>query len=272
MNKKSLSGKVFILIKCKNPQTRKEFVVKKRYVIISIVLAVSLYCLMPSHATINTELQPYIDSVDQVQKGMTLWQLIKTGGFIMVVLGGMSIAAIASIIFNFMTLQKTKLAPDDFTEDIMQKLSGKKHKIAEELCRSQNNIISKIVLAGLSKKIKGAVVAREAAETCARKEVANLWQNISYLSDIAMVSPMIGLLGTVLGMIQAFNVIAFQTAVVKPMLLAGGVSKAMVTTAGGLIVAIPAMIFYSYFRGKVQEISNVVESHSSDILKMMEEV
>ena len=72
-------------------------------------------------------------------------------------------------------------------------------------------------------------------------------------------------------MIQAFNVIAFQTAVVKPILLAGGVSKAMVTTAGGLIIAIPALIFYSYFRGKVQTIANRVETYSTDLIKLVNE-
>ena len=244
----------------------------KRFIAITVLLALSLSLSTSSRAAINTELQPYIDSVDQVQKGMTLWQLIKTGGIIMIVLAGLSIAAVASIVYNFMTLKLIRLAPDDFTEDIMQKLAKNKPKIAEELCKSNDNIISRIVISGLNKKPKGAMVAREAAEGSARREIADLWQNISYLSDIAIISPMVGLLGTVLGMIQAFNVIAFQAAVVKPMLLAGGVSKAMVTTAGGLIVAIPAMIFYSYFRGRVQEITNVVESSTSDILKLMEEV
>lgn len=249
---------------------------KKRYAIVLALFFIGVICLFAytSFATTEsaTELKPYIESVEQVQKGMTLWQLIKTGGFIMIVLGGLSIAAIASIIYNFMTLKVSKLSPPDFAEDIIQKLDKKKHKIAEELCKSNENIISNIVLAGLNKSSKGGIFAREAVENSARKEIARLWQNISYLSDIAIVSPMVGLLGTVLGMIQAFNVIAFQAAVVKPILLAGGVSKAMVTTAGGLIVAIPAMIFYAYFRGKVQEISNVLESHTSDILKIMEEV
>ncbi len=245
---------------------------RKRFIVISALALLSFYLVLPLHAAINTELQSYIDSVDQVQKGMTLWQLIQTGGFIMIVLAGLSVAAIASIVYNFMTLKINRLAPDDFTEDIIQKLAKNKHKIAEELCKTQDNLISRIVVAGLLKRSKGPTVAREAAENSARKEIAGLWQNISYLSDIAIISPMVGLLGTVLGMIQAFNVIAFQAAVVKPVLLAGGVSKAMVTTAGGLIVAIPAMIFYSYFRGKVQEISNAVESHTSDILKFMEEV
>ena len=141
--------------------------------------------------------------------------------------------------------------------------------VADE--QNEKNMISTIILAGLDKKQKGPLLVRESIEVAARKEVGMLWQGISYLADVATVAPLIGLLGTVLGMIQAFNVIAFQTAVVKPILLAGGVSKAMVTTAGGLIVAIPAMLFYSYFKGKVQDISNAVESYTTDVIKVIEE-
>jgi biopolymer transport protein ExbB len=79
------------------------------------------------------------------------------------------------------------------------------------------------------------------------------------------------LLGTVVGMIQAFNVIAFQTGAVKPILLASGISKAMITTATGLIVAIPAMIFYSYFRGKIQDVSSRFENISTELFQMITE-
>ena len=106
-------------------------------------------------------------------------------------------------------------------------------------------------------------------DNVARKEMGVLWQRIGILSDIAAIAPMIGLLGTVVGMIQAFNTIAFQTAVVKPILLAGGIGKAMITTAGGLVVAIPAMLAYSYFRIKVQNIMHIVENYSADIIKLI---
>lgn len=247
---------------------------KRNIFILALFLAglISFHFLSPAFAAINTDLKPYIESVDQVQKGMTLWQLIKCGGFIMVILAALSILAIAIIIYDFMTLKVQKLAPSNFTEDIIQKLDKKQHKIVEELCKANENMISNIVLAGLSKKSKGALFMKEAIENRARKEITDLWQNLTYLSDIAVIAPLLGLLGTILGMIQAFNVIVVQTAVVKPIMLAGGVSKAMVTTAGGLIVAIPALIFYAYFRGKVQEVSNVIESHCSDIIKIMEGV
>ena len=76
---------------------------------------------------------------------------------------------------------------------------------------------------------------------------------------------MLGLLGTVLGMIQAFNTIAFDSGVVKPIMLAGGVAKAMITTAGGLTIAILAMIFYSMLRPRAQNITNLLETSASQI-------
>ncbi|MBU0467446.1 MAG: MotA/TolQ/ExbB proton channel family protein [Candidatus Omnitrophica bacterium] len=218
------------------------------------------------------ELKPYINNVEEAKGGMTVFQMMKAGGFIMIILAAISVCAVAFIVYNFRVLKIENLVPAKFTDDLITMLEEGEGKRAYALCQTQDNIISNIVAAGLEKRDKGDVFAKEAIEAVARQEVGGLWQNISYLADIATVAPLIGLLGTVLGMIQAFNVIAFQTAVVKPILLAGGVSKAMVTTAGGLIVAIPAMLFYSYFKGKVIEISNLVESYSTDITKLIQEI
>jgi biopolymer transport protein ExbB len=104
-----------------------------------------------------------------------------------------------------------------------------------------------------------------------RRRADNLWQRLSYLADIAAISPMVGLLGTVLGMIQAFNVIAFQTGAVKPILLASGISKAMVTTAAGLIIAIPAMIFHSFFKGRIQDVIARLENISVELYHLLTE-
>ncbi|MFH1995595.1 MAG: MotA/TolQ/ExbB proton channel family protein [Candidatus Omnitrophota bacterium] len=235
-----------------------------------IVLGAALFQPGASAGEEASDLKPYIESVEQAKEGLTLWQMIKTGGLIMVVLGFLSIAMVAFVSYNFMSLKTAIIAPREFSEEVIQRLEKGKENEARSMCRSEQNAIANIVLAGLDKKQKGHALAREAMENCVRKEIGDLWQNISYLSDIAVVAPLIGLLGTVLGMIQAFNVIAFQTAVVKPILLAGGVSKAMVTTAGGLIVAIPAMLFYTFFRARVIMISNVIETYSSDIIKIIE--
>ena len=219
----------------------------------------------------NTDaVKPYIASVEQAKEGMTLWQMVASGGFVMFVLALTSVFMIYMVAYNFMSLKEDLIVPKKFTDEFLAALEEGDPKKLAYLCETQPSTIAGIVKLGLEKRKKGIVFAREAIENSVRKELGKLWQNISYLADVANIAPLIGLLGTVLGMIQAFNVIAFQTAVVKPILLAGGVSKAMVTTAGGLIVAIPAFLFYSYFRGRVQTISNSVETFSGDVIKAME--
>jgi biopolymer transport protein ExbB len=218
------------------------------------------------------KVQPYVSALEESKEGMSLWATIKGGGFIMVVLALLSILAVTIIVYNFMMLKLEQLAPKNFSEKAIKKLEEHNIPSTKKYCNQNDNVISRIILSGLEKKKRGALFTKEAMENTAKKEIGKLWQNISYLSDIATIAPLIGLLGTVLGMIQAFNVIAFDTAVVKPILLAGGVSKAMVTTAGGLFVAIPVMLFYSFFRARVQDISDVIETYSTDIIKIIEDL
>lgn len=217
------------------------------------------------------ELEPLVSSMEQAKQGMTLWQLIQSGGWSMVVLGLISIAAVTIILYCFQILKPSILVPADHADEILKRLDKNQDKSVIEFCEQNPSLVSRVTLAGLSRKVRGPVPAREAVEQAVRKEIGQLWQLISYLSDIASVAPLVGLLGTVLGMIQAFNTIAFQSAVVKPILLAGGVSKAMVTTAGGLILAIPVMLFYSFFRGKVQEVANRIEVYATDVIKTIED-
>ena len=205
------------------------------------------------------------------QEGTTLWQLIKSGGWAMLVLGLLSLVAMALIIYDVMTLKSELMTPQRFFEDLIEKLETGDLKSAQQLCRRNNNILAAVALSGLERTAKGKIIMREAMENCARKEVTKLWQNITYLGDIATIAPLMGLLGTVLGMIQAFNVISYAGASLKPIMLVGGISKALVTTAAGLIIAVPVLSVYSYFRGVVQDISNRVEMFSTDIMKLIEE-
>jgi len=208
---------------------------------------------------------------DHMPAEITLWQTLKAGGGVMVVIGFLSVLAVAIIIYDFMMLNVNKLAPRILFDDVLRKLESRDFGAAQTMCRKeQGTIISKIVLAGLERRNPLDNSAREAMENTARAELTNLWQNINYLSDIVAVAPLLGLLGTVLGMIQAFHAVPLQSASAKTTLLAAGISKAMVTTASGLIVAIPALIAYSYFRGKVQQITNRIEIYSTDIIKAIQ--
>jgi len=217
----------------------------------------------------DTGVEPYVESLKAGQKGMTMWGLVKTGGLIMLVLGFLSVGALASVIYNGMKLKMEHLVPEPFTEELIEKLQKKEFAAAQDMCKGNSSLISRVTRIGLQRRRKGALAVREAMEILSREAAGRFWQRLSVLADIAGVSPMLGLLGTVVGMIQAFNVIAFQVDVVKPILLAGGVAKAMVTTAGGLIVAIPAMISYSFFRIKLQSLLNIVERQTLDIMNLI---
>jgi biopolymer transport protein ExbB len=236
----------------------------------SVLFFILLFTWGP-HAAHAQAMNALPSGPDQMPAEMTLWQTLKAGGGVMVVIGFLSILAVAIIIYDFKMLNVNALAPRRLYDEVLRKLESKDFGGAQMACRKENNtIISKIVLAGLERKNPLDDSAREAMENTARVELTNLWQNINYLSDIVAVAPLLGLLGTVLGMIQAFHAVPLQSASVKTTLLAAGISKAMVTTASGLIVAIPALIAYSYFRGQVQLVTNMIEIYSTDIIKTIQ--
>lgn len=196
--------------------------------------------------------------------GMTLWQVIQSGGAVMIVLGLLSLVMMSLVIFMFLRFQSEKLIPIENTRRVIELLRQKRMDEVKKLSEKEETMTASIVRAGL-KAGSNSALAREAVEMQARKEVSGLWTLLNYLSEIAQIAPMLGLLGTVLGMIQAFNTIAFDSGVVKPIMLAGGVAKAMITTAGGLTIAILAMIFYSMLRPRAQNITNLLETSASQI-------
>jgi biopolymer transport protein ExbB len=110
---------------------------------------------------------------------------------------------------------------------------------------------------------------KEILEGEGSRQASRLRSQIQYLQDIAVIAPMVGLLGTVMGMLRAFNSVALDIAKAKPMVLAAGVSQALVTTAAGLIVGIPAMMAYACFRGRVAKLISGLEALSAELLAAM---
>ncbi|MBD3379707.1 MAG: hypothetical protein GF408_04510 [Candidatus Omnitrophica bacterium] len=215
------------------------------------------------------KIERYIPDTQAAEQGMTLWQTIQAGGGVMIVLAFLSVAAVALIIYYFIEIKQEKLIPQVFVDEVVTLVEKGREEEARKKCVNSENFPSRVLLAGLARKGREKVVVKEAMADEGRRSVDNLWQKLTYLADIAVISPMVGLLGTVLGMIQAFNVIAFQAGAVKPILLASGIAKAMVTTASGLIIAIPAMIFHAYFRGKVQNIAAQLENVSEELYHLL---
>lgn len=258
----------FVLVEQK--RRRSKMSVKKCFLKGAIFLY-ALVSLPIGYGICAEKIQQYIPDAESAAEGMTLWQTIMSGGSVMIVLAFLSIAALALIVYYFMTMDPEKLLPGDFQERVLGHIENGEKKQLANMCRGEDNLISAVLSAGMGQTHKEKIIMKEAMEDEGRRLADLLWQKLSYLADVAAISPMVGLLGTVLGMIQAFNVIAFQTGAVKPILLASGISKAMVTTATGLMIAIPSMIFYSFFKGKVRDIVARLEGITAELYQLMAE-
>jgi len=241
--------------------------------------------LLGSIGALNTSAQvqsatPTIDNatgealvdLSEQSGGMTLYQLMEAGGWIVIVLIGLSVIALALVIYFSFTMTQRKMIPRDMTVQIRHYLHEHRYEDIVRLCRRSKSMFSKIILAGIVEGAEDPMSAASTMEAVGRREAETMMRKVRYLSDISTISPMLGILGTVLGMINAFNFIAFEISTVKPVALASAVAQALVTTAAGLIVAIPSMGFYFYFRGKLQsrisEMEEIAIEVSDHLMKL----
>ncbi|MGC9327338.1 MAG: MotA/TolQ/ExbB proton channel family protein [Candidatus Hinthialibacter sp.] len=227
--------------------------------------------VMPQPQTPSPVIESATDEIVVLgqQEGMTLYDLLKAGGWVMVVLIALSVLALALVLYFMITLTQRKLVPRDRVMQIRHYLRDHRYEDIARLCRRSKGMFSKVILTGVSRGAEDPLSAAAAMEAVGRREAESLMRKVRYLSDIATVSPMLGILGTVLGMIRAFNFIAFDISAVKPVALASAVAQALVTTAAGLIVAIPCMGFFFYFRGKLQASIGEMEEVAVEISDQM---
>ena len=200
----------------------------------------------------------------------SLWQLIAAGGTCMIFQGILSVLAVALVLYHFKTVKPEKLVPSDFCENLFMLLEKKEYAKAVSVCKQQKNLISSVALAVLNRLSRGKSAPAQIEsmiQTEGKSRVEKLWQNLTYLGDIAVVAPLVGLLGTVLGMIHAFHY--FKSGSIHPAVLTQGLAKAMVNTVFGLITAVICLVFYSYFRGKVSAVTAKAESVSSEMAQIL---
>jgi biopolymer transport protein ExbB len=180
----------------------------------------------------------------------TLWSLIKTGGVTMIPLGILSFAMVTFIVQNFFSLREKTLLHTEMLPELLEMMLNKKVREALIYCRKHPSMFTNTFAAGLERCMKGDVdfvKVHESVEEASIEQMTQLMKPIDYLSIIGATSPMLGLLGTVMGMIKAFQTMGSQ-GMGKPEVLAGNIGEALITTATGLIIAIPAMAFFFYFK------------------------
>jgi len=181
--------------------------------------------------------------------------IISKGGAIGIVIIILSVATLALIIEFAVNVRRDKICPPELVDELEALLEEEEYQEALELCESEPNFLTNSLAAGLPRLNEGYTKVQEALEAQAGIEAVKLQQKVSWMLFLSNVAPMLGLFGTVSGMITAFNEIVRLGAKVTPKDLAGGISSALVTTFLGLLVAIPALGAYQIFRNKATRIS-----------------
>jgi biopolymer transport protein ExbB len=195
-----------------------------------------------------------------------VFELITAGGWLMLPIMLCSVVALAIIGERFWVLKQEKVLPDNLVAQVWQ-LHQQRELNAERIKRLRDGSpLGRILAAGLINMHHEREVMKEAIEETGRQVVQELERFLNTLGTIASITPLLGLLGTVIGMIKVFTAIT-SLGVGNPTVLAGGISEALITTAAGLSVAIPSLMFYRYFRGKVDALVLKMEEEA---LKMVE--
>jgi len=194
-------------------------------------------------------------------------ELLRQGGWAMWPLGLFSMASLGLMIYNGLMIQPEKFLQPEVTEQINRAMMELEMDKARELCRQYPGPVTTIVDSGLSRiadrHIDMAQVDKALEESSAA-ELSGPFVLINYLSVIGAVAPMVGLLGTVSGMVKAFRAIS-HGGLGDPGVLANNISEALITTASGLVVAIPSLIAFYYFKNKYGKISSRVGKQVGDL-------
>ncbi len=200
----------------------------------------------------------------------TLARLLFAGGVVMIPLLILSVITLALILIYLFALRRGAVASSRFMATVETLLSKGDLMGALAIANRHRDTVAGIISRTLEFLARNPHATddqlREIAQTEGGREASVLNQRVAWLADIATIAPMLGLLGTVFGMIRSFSVMANDVAASRPMLLAEGVAEALVATAAGLVVGIPAMAAYAYFRGRVQGMISEMEGATTLLL------
>jgi biopolymer transport protein ExbB len=202
---------------------------------------------------------------------LSLWELLLAGGWVMIPLILCSVIAVALIVICFLTLRPVHIVTDDLLKRLDPLLENDDLKGASALVADRPQAVARVLDATLKFLYRHPEASGESLKAIAEAEggkiASELHQRTLFLMDAGVLAPMFGLFGTVVGILRSFGSIAQQESSMRTMLLAGGVSQALIATAAGLIVGITALAFYSWFRGRVQYLISLLENHSTALVQ-----
>jgi len=205
---------------------------------------------------------------------MTLWQIFLAGGPVMWPILLCSIFALAIIMDKFWYLHKIRIDSQEFLGSILEKMKHHQVKEALQVCDGTKSPISHILKAGILKYDRPRDQIKEAIEDASLYEIPKLEKNLSALATIAHISPLLGLLGTVTGMVRCFQTIQAKATSFHPVSpgdLAGGIWEALLTTVAGLVVAIPTFVAYNYLVSRINNYILEMEKSSTELVNFLTE-
>lgn len=206
------------------------------------------------------------------EETISIWQLIQDGGwYIMIPLGILSIMAIYIFLERYMAIRKASKMEKDFMNKIKDYIHDGKIDAAKKLCEGSNTPVAKMLEKGIARIGRPIKDISASIENTAKLEVYKMEKNLSTLATVAGAAPMIGFLGTVLGMIFTFHAMKISGNGVEISALSGGIMQAMVTTVAGLIIGIIAYIAYNTLVAKVDKVVHMIEVNIIEFLDLLDE-
>ena len=211
---------------------------------------------------------PVLTEVVEAANEMNLWDMATKGGWIMIILALLSVLCVYIFVERIVVIRKASKVDPVFMDRIHDYVRTGELKSALNCCRIANTPVANMVEKGIERIDRPASEVQAALENAGNLEVAKLEKGLSVMATISSGAPMIGFLGTVLGMVRAFWEMANAGNNIDITLLSSGIYEAMITTVGGLVVGIVAMFAYNYLVSRVNDVANVLEAQTLSFMDL----
>ncbi|WP_177420427.1 MotA/TolQ/ExbB proton channel family protein [endosymbiont of Lamellibrachia barhami] len=197
-----------------------------------------------------------------------MFEFVKAGGWLMIPIVACSVVALAIVLERFWSLRRRRVMPAILMQQLWQLCKDDQLERADLKKLRKSSPLGRILAAGMVNRHHSKEVMKESIEEVGRQVVLELERYLNALGTIASIAPLLGLLGTVFGMIKVFSAIV-TAGVGDPGILAGGISEALITTAAGLSVAIPSLMFHRYFTGLVDKLVLGMEEQALKLVEVI---
>lgn len=212
-----------------------------------------------------------VQAAEALSESAGFFAVVAKGGalgiLLWLALAGLSVAGTHLIVDSFIKIRNKRIIPERLVGQVREALAAENIDGAVESCGSAPGALSNILSAGFSSLDDGVEAAQDAVGIAADLESETLLQRVNYLNVVGNLAPMLGLLGTVQGMIMAFATLGTEAGAAKNAMLATNISQALYTTAAGLVIAVPALGFFSFFRNRATKIILSMEALTMELMK-----